>query len=178
MKKLFLVSALVFILIVGCTNKLSLQQYFVTHQELPNFVSVDVSPSILNLDKSKLSAEEATVLASFNKMNVLAFTVNDKSKARYEAEKNSVTTILKDTINYHQLLKFGSGAQGVSISFVGDEDHINEFVLFGNNKDNGFVVARILGQNMKPENAMLLYTILQKSKVNAKELEIFKTIMK
>ena len=163
--------------LASCTKKASLQQYFVTNQDQPNFVSVDVSPSILNLDKAQLSKEEATVLASFEKMNILAFKVNPTSKMRYGIEKNKVIAILKDTLNYHQLMKFGSGAQGASISIAGDEAHINEFVLFGNNKENGFFVARILGHHMKPENALLLYSIFQKSNINTKELAVFKDIM-
>ena len=178
MKNLIFTLLLTLLLLISCTNKSSLQQYFVSNQDQPNFVSVDVSPSILNLDKAKLSKEETTVLASFEKMNILAYKANPKLKLRYNIEKTKVVDILKDTVNYHQLIKIGSGAQGASISYVGDENHINEFVVFGNKKENGFVIARILGRDMKPENAMLLFSILQKSNIEAKQLEVFKDIMK
>lgn len=165
-------------LFLSCSNKPTLQTYFVTNQDRPNFVSIDVSPSILNLDKSKLTSDESKALASFEKMNILAFKVEQKSKTIYAIEKNILLEILKDTTNYHQLMKFGSGSQGASISFVGNEDHINEFVLFGNKKENGFAVVRILGNDMKPEYALKLFSILQKSNVNSKQFDILKDLMK
>jgi Domain of unknown function (DUF4252) len=82
-------------------------------------------------------------------MNVLAFKINDKNKVRYEIEKAKVTAILKDE-KYQQLMKFGSGKEGASISFVGTDEKIEEFVLFGNQKTTGFAVVRILGKHMNP----------------------------
>ena len=37
---------------------------------------------------------------------------------------------------------------------VGNENEIDELVLFGNKSDLGFTVVRVLGNDMKPENAM------------------------
>ena len=116
---------------------------------------VDVSPSILNLDKTKLTADQSKALSSFEKMNILAYQVNDKNKSEFYVERKKINEILKDTTNYQQLMKFGSGKDGASISFVGDEDHIDEFILYGAKSDNGFAVVRILGKDMNP---CLLYT--------------------
>lgn len=178
-KSIIIIIALsISLLLVSCNNKPTLQQYFVKNQSEKNFISMDVSPDILKIDKSKLSVEEAKAMASFDKMNVLAFKTNSKNKASYQLEKDKVVEILKDTAEYHQLMKFGSGGAGASISFVGDENHINEFVLFGNKKENGFAVVRILGNDMKPENAMQLLSILQKSNINGKDLSVFEDMIK
>ena len=179
MSKIIVFIALGFgLLIVSCDGKPTLQQYFVKNQSEKSFISMDVSPDILKLDPTKLSKEEAKALASFDKMNVLAFKTNPKNKGSYQLEKDKVVEILKDTTEYHQLMKFGSGGAGASISFVGDENHINEFVLFGNKKENGFAVVRILGNDMKPENAMQLFSILQKSNINGKDLSVFEDMIK
>lgn len=69
----------------------------------------------------------------FDKMNILAFKLNDKNKAQFEIERAKVDLILKDT-KYQQLMKFGSGKEGASVSFVGSDDHIEEFVFFANKK--------------------------------------------
>jgi hypothetical protein len=54
-------------------KKKTLQKYFVRkYTENKDFIALDVSPSILNVDKSKLSAEWNGALESFDKMNVLA----------------------------------------------------------------------------------------------------------
>lgn len=173
----FTATALLILLFASCESKPSLQKYYVDKQEKPGFVAVDISPSILNVDKSKLSLEQSKALSSFEKMNVLAFTINDKNKNQYDAEKNKVVEILKDTVTYKQLMKFGSGKQGASISYVGDENHINEFVLFGNQKESGFAVVRILGNDMKPEDAMTMISVLQQSKIDMKQLESLKGLL-
>jgi hypothetical protein len=76
----------------------TLQKYFVENTENKDFIALDVSPSILNVDKSKLSAEQNGALESFDKMNVLAFKLNETNK---RIRKAKVTLILKikSTIN-------------------------------------------------------------------------------
>lgn len=166
------------LLLTSCNSEPTLQKYFVESQEKPGFVAVDISPTILNLDKTKLTAEQSKALATFDKMNVLAFKIGDKNKAEYDAEKKKVVEILKDTVTYKQLMKFGSGKQGASISYVGDENHINEFVVFGNQKESGFAVVRILGNDMKPEDAMTMLSVLQQSKIDMKQLEALTGLIK
>ncbi|MBC7523655.1 MAG: DUF4252 domain-containing protein [Flavobacterium sp.] len=177
-KIIIFTTMLLCLLLVSCQSEPSLQKYFVDHQEKPGFVAVDISPSILNINQTKLSLTEKKTLASFNKMNLLAFKINDKNKNQYVTEKDKVVSILNDTVTYKQLMKFGSGKQGASVSYVGDENHINEFVLFGNKSDNGFAVVRILGDNMKPEDAMTMISVLKNSKIDMKQFESLKGLMK
>ena len=178
MKKIGIALIALSLLLTSCNSEPTLQKYFVENQEKPGFVSIDVSPTILNIDKTKLSAEQNKALATFEKMNVLAFKIDEKNKNQYTAEKKKVVEILKDTINYKQLLKFGSGKEGVSISFVGDENHINEFVIFGNQQESGFAVVRVLGNDMKPEDAMTMLTVLQQSKIDMKQLQALTGLIK
>jgi hypothetical protein len=83
------------LLLAGCTSEPTLQKYFVENTE-KDFIALDVSPSILNVDKSKLSAEQNGALESFDKMNVLAFKLNETNKEQFESERAKVTLILKD----------------------------------------------------------------------------------
>jgi hypothetical protein len=69
---------------------------FVENTENKDFIALDVSPSILNVDKSKLSAEQNGALESFDKMNVLAFKLNETNKEQFESERAKVVLILKD----------------------------------------------------------------------------------
>jgi hypothetical protein len=66
-----------------------LQKYFVETRKI-KISSLDVSPSILNVDKSKLSAEQNGALESFDKMNVLAFKLNETNKEQFESERAKV----------------------------------------------------------------------------------------
>ncbi len=158
------------LLLVSCKSEPSLQKYFVENSENKNFVTMDVAPSILNLDKAKLTLSQTEALKSFEKMNVIAFKSNDQNKALFDAEIAKVTSILKDE-KYQQLMKIGTGKEGASVSFVGTDDKIEEFVLFGNKKNQGFAVVRILGKDMNPTHIMDLISVLQQSKIDMEQLK-------
>ena len=164
-------------LLVGCNSEPSLQKYFVENSENKDFIAVDVSPSILNVDASKLTADQVKALQSFDKMNILAFKRNDKNQVQFEAERSKVNTILKDE-KYQQLMKFGSGKDGDSVSFVGDDEHINEFVLYANKKENGFAVVRVLGKDMNPTTIMNMVSILKESNLDLEQLKPLQELMK
>ena len=158
------------LLLASCHSEPTLQKYFVENTDNKNFIAMDVSPSILNVDKAKLTSEQQTALQSFDKMNILAFKVNDKNQAQFEAEKAKVNLILKDK-KYQQLMKYGSGKEGASISFVGDNEHIDEFVLYANKKENGFAVVRILGKDMNPTGVMSMLSMLKTSNLDMEQLK-------
>ena len=85
MKKSISYFAIFSVLLMSCNSKPSLEKYFVENTENKNFVQVDVSPSILNIEKNKLSISEQSALKTFNKMNVLAFKLNDKNQTQFES---------------------------------------------------------------------------------------------
>jgi hypothetical protein len=165
------------LLVVSCNSEPSLQKYFVEHMEDKNFIALDVSSSILNIDKTKLSAEQQQALQSFDKMNILAFKLNDTNKSQFEIERAKVNTILQDQ-KYQQLIKFGSGKEGASVSYIGSDEHIDEFVFFANRKENGFAVVRVLGKDMNPTNIMNMVGILQKSNIDLEQLKPLQEILK
>ncbi|WP_413999070.1 DUF4252 domain-containing protein [Flavobacterium sp. W1B] len=107
MKIIYSITLFLCLLLVSCNSEPTLQKYFVENTENKNFIALDISPSILNVDKAKLTAEQSTALQSFDKMNVLAFKLNDTNKAQFEVERAKVNAILKDK-KYQQLMKFSS----------------------------------------------------------------------
>jgi hypothetical protein len=177
MKLIYFIAMLASMLLLSCTSEPSLQKYFVEKSEDKDFVALDVSPNIINVDKTKLTSEQKTALESFDKMNILAFKLDEKNKAQYEIESKKLTTILKGE-NYQELMKIGSGKDGASISFVGDEDNIDEFILFGKKEDNGFAVVRILGNDMNPNNIMNMISILQSANIDMEQLKPLEGLMK
>jgi hypothetical protein len=162
--------------LISCNSEPTLQKYFVENTENKNFIALDVSPNILNVDKTKLSVAQNDALKSFDKMNVLAFKLNDKNKAEFEMERAKVDLILKDK-KYQQLMKFGSGKEGASVSFVGTDEHIEEFVFYANKKENGFAVVRILGKDMNPTSVMTMMSVLQQSNIDLEQLKPLQQLM-
>ena len=173
----FTTALFVLLTLVSCNSEPSLQKYFVENTENKDFIALDISPNILNLEKTKLSAAQTEALNSFEKMNILAFKATDKNKAEFEAERTKINAILKDP-KYQQLMKVGSGKDGASISYVGTDDNIEEFVVFANRKENGFAVVRVLGEDMNPNNIIALMSVLKESKIDMKQLEPLQQLMK
>ncbi|MGZ9735663.1 DUF4252 domain-containing protein [Flavobacterium sp. GNP002] len=177
MKTVYGLALLLSLFLVSCNSEPTLQKYFVENTQNKNFIALDVSPNILNVDKTKLSIAQSDALKSFDKMNVLAFKLNDKNKAEFETERAKVNLILKDK-KYQQLMKFGSGKEGASVSFVGTDEHIEEFVFFANKKESGFAVVRILGKDMNPTNIMTMMSVLQQSNIDLEQLKPLQQLMK
>jgi hypothetical protein len=165
------------LLLVGCTKEPTLQKFFVESAEKKDFIALDVSSSILNLDKTKLSADQEKALASFDKMNIVAFKATPKNQVAYEAEKSKLKQILKGE-EYQELMSFGSGKDGASVSYVGSDDNIKEFIFYANKKENGFAVVRVTGDNMNPTNVMTMLSVLQKSKIDLEQLKPLEGLMK
>jgi len=174
---IFTSALLVLLTLVSCNSNPSLQKYFVQNTDNKNFIALDVSPSILNLEKTKLSAEQNEALKSFDKMNILAFKANATNQPQFETERAKVKAILKDP-KYQQLMSFGSGKDGASISYVGTDENIEEFVVFANRKESGFAVVRVLGKNMNPNNIMTLMSVLKESKIDMEQLKPLQQLVK
>lgn len=158
------------LLLISCNSKPSLEQYFVENSEKKDFIQLDVSPSILNIKQDSLTTEQKTALKSFNKMNILAFKLDGKNNAEFEIERDKVNAILKDE-KYQQLMKFGSGKEGASISYVGDDEHISEFILYGNKADTGFGIVRVLGKDMNPNSIITMVSTLKNANIDMEQLK-------
>ncbi len=171
MKAKLIVLAVLFA-IVSCNSKPSLEKYIVDNSENKNFIQLDVTPNFLNIDKSKLTVEQVKAFNSFEKVNILAFKINTQNQKEFEHEKEKVATILKDE-KYQQLMKIGSGKDAMCVSFVGDDAHISEFVVFGTKIDAGFAVIRILGKDMNPAAVMNFMDAIKNSNTSMEQFQPF-----
>jgi hypothetical protein len=177
MKKMLVVSIVLSLAFGGCKNEPSLQKYFVENTENKDFIALDISPTILNVDKTTLSADQKTALKSFEKMNVLAYKRNDKNQAEFEIERAKINLILKDE-KYQQLMKVSSGKEGASVSYIGSDEHIEEFVFYAHRSENGFAVVRVLGKDMNPTNIVTMLQLLKKSNIDLEQLKPLQQLLK
>ncbi|MEO8774083.1 MAG: DUF4252 domain-containing protein [Gelidibacter sp.] len=162
----------------SCNQGPSLQRYYVDNQEQPNFLSVDVPVSMLNLDKSQLTQDQKDAYKSIQKLNMLAYKINPDKQSEYEAELAKVKTILDDS-KYEELMRGGDSNFGkFSVRILGDEDDVEEFILFGNSDDKGFAVVRILGNDMNPNKIMTLFSALDKANIDDAQLSRFTEFFK
>ena len=155
----------------SCNQGPSLQRYYVDNQEQPNFLSVDVPVSMLNLDKAQLTQDQNEAYKSIQKLNMLAYKMKPEHQAAYETELAKVKTIL-DNPKYEELMRGGNPEDGsFIIKILGDEDDVKEFILFGNANDKGFAIVRILGKDMSPNKIMTLASALDKANIDDSQIK-------
>lgn len=170
MKRYLYIGLLASLLFAGCEQKPSLQKYFVANSDKKDFISLDLAPTFINVDKVSLSSQEKEALESFKKINVLAFKSDSVNVNKFNEEREKVNTILKDK-SYQQLMRVGSGKEGGAIYFVGQDEHIDEFVLYANKKENGFAVVRVIGDDMNPTDVLNLMRLMQKANIDMEQLK-------
>ena len=95
------------LILTSCNNEVSLQRYFVDHQDDTDFVSIDFASSLLNINKLALDNKEKEALESIKKINVLALPMKEDIQGKYLEEKETIRTILNSN-SYETLIKFGS----------------------------------------------------------------------
>lgn len=158
----------------SCASGPSLQKYYIDSQENKNFISLDVPASILKL-KDNVSKEDEEALESLKKLNILAFKINEDNQAEFAVENKKVKTILKNP-KFKELMRIKDKKMNLILKYEGDEDSIDEVIVYASNNKQGFALVRVLGDKMNPANIMKLTKSISDVDTNGfKQLEeIFK----
>jgi len=162
----------------SCNQNPTLQTYFVDHELQPGFTSIDIPTSFLNIEQTSLTEEQKEAYKSIDKLNMLAFVMSEDNKSEYETELNKVKEILKDP-KYEELMRGGNTTDGkFVVKFIGEEDSIDELILFGNANDKGFAIVRVLGDDMSAKKVAKLYTALNTENINESQISQFADFFK
>lgn len=148
----------------ACNNDQSLQEYYVENQGNKDFVAIDIPASMLT-NIGSLDEEQLRTLETVKKVNVLAMPKKIENLEKIEAEKANVGTILKDE-KYQLLMKMGGGDSRVEIYFTGDDDAVDEIIVYGFDENRGMGLARVLGDNMNPGDILALVRSMEKGDVD------------
>lgn len=160
MRKLVIAIAAAFV-VSSCQSEPSLERFMVDHAEAKNFVHMDLTSDMIASQVPNLSSEEQALMKSFKKLNILAYRATDSTDTQLKAKWDEVRQLVQSQPQYEELMRMGSGSQGAALYVVGDENNVKEFVLLGNGGSAvGFAVVRLLGDNMKMENAMTLMSVI------------------
>ena len=136
------------LLLTNCNSKPSLQEYLVDKQEDDAFVKMDLATSLLYTEDSKLSVEQKEVLKTVKKINVVGYPIKD-NEAEYTAERKKIKDILTQE-RYQNLTEIKHENWNFSLNYLGDEEAIDELIVYINNSEKGFGVVRLLGKDMNP----------------------------
>lgn len=162
----------------SCNQNPSLQVYFVDHELKPGFTTIDIPTSFLNIEVTNLTEEQKEAYRSIDKLNMLAFVVSENNEAEYEVELKKVKEILNNP-KYQELMRGGNTTDGkFSVKFIGEEDRIDELIIFGNANDKGFAIIRVLGDDMSANKVVKLYSALDTAKIDESEIAQFTDFFK
>ena len=106
---------------------------------------------------------------------MLAFKKNDDEIS--DQEYLAVQSILKNE-KYEELLRMNSKAFKTSFYTVGNDTEIEEIVFTISQGEVGFLVARLLGDNMTFKKAAVIANSLDQMKFNESALEQFSPFFK
>ena len=164
------------LLATSCSNEVSLQKYYVDSENKSDILMIDIPTSLLVV-KEDISAEAKQALESIDKLNLLAFKLNDKNMAAFVEEKAKVKQILSNS-NYQELLKVNDRGRKITVKYLGTDDAMDEVVVYASDKKYGFALGRLLGNNMKPENMIKLLEGIKDMDADSETFKVLENFMK
>ncbi len=166
----------VLLTLASCSNKQSLQEYYVDNQENDDFILVDVPTSLLGKNVEALSEEQQEVFKTVRKINLMAYQTKSGDTAAMQVERDKVKDILTSD-DYEELMKASGDMGQMRLYFKGEEDAIDEVIFFGADDNKGFMLARLLGNDMNIGDMMRMAESLEKSDIDVSQfgsiMEVF-----
>jgi len=155
---------------VACNSGPTLQSYFVEKSEDPNFISLTLPSSILNIAVDSLQADQHEALATLKKLNVLIYRKSVNEPAQLNVESDVVLKILSNSA-YTELMKLNAEDYKGAVSYLGTEDAIKEIIVFAKSGSDGFALIRVIGDGMNPKYLKPFVEALQTSKASAEDFK-------
>lgn len=174
--KVTITAVLAVITLASCSNKQSLQEYYVDNQENGDFILVDVPTSLLGKNVEALTEEQQKVFKTVRKINLMAYQTKSGDTAAMQIERDKVKDILTSD-DYEELMKASGDMGQMRLYFKGEEEAIDEVIFFGADDNKGFVLARLLGNDMNIGDMMRMAESLNKSDIDVSQfgsiMEVF-----
>ncbi len=161
-----------FLSVLNCTSDStdSLQTYYVDNQEKPNFIVVDIPTSVVDFSKVELTSREQEAVETIEKINFLGFKKSNTNSEEYQKELKRINTILSHA-KFSALGTFNMYGSKVMAYSLGSTDNPEELIVFANQKDKGFGVLRVLGDDLNFGKLFTLAEILDKANIDKTQLE-------
>jgi len=157
------------ITLMSCSNNQSLQRYLVDKQSDDRFLKIDLATSLLQSDESNFTEDEQDILNTVKKVNVVAYPVKSGNMAEYETEKAIVEKIIGQE-KYKTLSTIKSNDMHVTLKYLGEEDAIDEVIIFVSSDEKGFGVFRLLCDDMRPDQILKLMNSFEKGDLDISKL--------
>jgi hypothetical protein len=162
MKQFTLLFLAVVTMVMSCQSSMTLQRYFLESQENTDFTLIEIPASLLVASLEDLTPEQMATFSSLRKVSVLMYR-NAAEKTFIASQQSLINNFLKSD-GFEALVSARmKGEAQASILIRGAVDQIDEAVFFGFAEGEGFVLARILGEQMNPAAFIQLADSLEES---------------
>lgn len=155
--------------LVSCNDGTSLQRYLVDKQDDDKYVKLDIATSLFESDDANFTEEQKEILSTIKKVNVVAFPLKGENATDYETERAELAKIL-DNEKYVLLGKVNSNGSKMTMKYLGEEDAIDEVIIFASDDARGFAIFRLLGDDMKPGQMLKLMNSINSGDLNLSAL--------
>ena len=154
-----ILSLCLFAIVLTSCQKNSLQSYLVDHKSDDNFISVDFSLKTFVDNFDDLDPEQKEVFEDVNKVNFLAFKKNGSNDTSYIQKKEELLAILESEFEGNQLMSANMEGNLVKMYADNIEDTANEIVIYAGSDTRGFMLFRLLGDDLNPRNFYKMMTM-------------------
>ena len=157
--KAVLTTLLVALMLVSCQTN-TLQTFMIDSKEDDNFLSVDFSLKTFVDNFEDLPEDQKDLFKDVSKVNFLAFKKNGDNDAEYKAKQSEITNILSTQFKGNELMAVNSDDTQVQMYADDMENTVEEIILYANDSNKGFLIVRLLGDDLNPAN---FYKMMQMS---------------
>lgn len=169
-------SGLLVLLVSSCEPKMTLQRYFLSAQENPEFTLIEVPVSLLGPVSENLNAEQRQTLSSIKKVSVLLY--RNLENVDFIASQQLIINDFLASDGFQPLFSAKMKREAQATFMIrGDVNQIDEAVFFGYADDQGFILARILGNQMNPAAFMQLAESLEETNLDALTEGVLKQVL-
>jgi hypothetical protein len=132
-------------------------------------MKIDLSSSLLQSKNSSFTQEQQEILNTIKKVNIVAYNVDQGGVLEYEVKKEELSSIMSQD-KYKTLITVGSNDKGVTLKYLGEEDAMDEVVIFASDNEKGFAVFRLLGEKMRPDQMIVLMSSFDNGDLDLSQL--------
>lgn len=168
MKKYITLLVVIVLSLSSCSNQISLQKYFVTKANDDSFMSITLPSSLLQLKDGENNEDNKEILESFKRLNVLVFKNENSSNEIQSKEIETIKGILNKD-KFKELIAINTSKGTGKVVFTGNDEDIDQVVGFGYNNE-GFILARVTGKNMKVKDLTKLISAIDFEKSNIDDI--------
>ena len=100
----------------------------------------------------------------------------EENNLKIDEEKVKISKILEDE-QYQLLMKFGGNAHKLEVYYTGNEEAVDEIIIYGFDEAKGVGIARVLGDKMNPSDILQLVKSLDKGEIDMEGLSGITTML-